>query len=215
MSLKKGDFITIDYTAKDKESNKVFDTTEEQEAKKNNIYNAKIKYKSVTICLGENQILQGIDDFLIDKDQDKEYEIEIPPEKGFGKKDPHLFKIMPAKEFKKQNIAPFPGLHVRFDELQGTIRSVSGGRIIVDFNHILAGHTLVYKIKTHKLVKEDDKKIESLLVHLDKKAKVTIKDKEAEISSSLPEPLQKYFEDKIKQLIPSIKEVKFKTPDKQ
>ena len=37
--MKKGDFITIDYTGKVKENEKIFDTTNEELAKKEEIYN--------------------------------------------------------------------------------------------------------------------------------------------------------------------------------
>jgi len=215
MALKKSDFIEIDYTAMDKESGKLFDTTREKDAKENQIFNPKAQYKPITICIGENQVLDGLDEFLINKEQDKEYEVEISPEKGFGKKDPKLFRMMPAKEFKKQKITPFPGLQVRLDNLMGTIRTVSGGRIMVDFNHPLAGHTLLYKITTHKLVKDDKQKIISFLSFITPNPEVSIKEKTAEILSPIPEPFQKHLTEKIKSLIPEIKEVKYKAPTKK
>ena len=210
MPLKKGDFIEIDYIAKDKDTSSIVDLTSEEEAKKNNIHNKNTKYKPVIICIGENQILKGIDEFLINKEANKEYEIEILPEKAFGKKDPKLMKMMPTQEFKKQNINPFPGLQVRMDNIIGTIRTVSGGRTIVDFNHPLAGHTLIYKIKVNKIVKEDDKKIKSILSPISDDVKVFVKEEVAEIDLELPDAFQKEISNKIKQLIPKIKEIKFK-----
>jgi len=211
MLLKKGDFVEIDYLATDKETGKVVDLTTEKDAKEHDLYDPKAEYHPKIICLGENQVLEGIDEFLINKESNKEYETEIPSEKAFGKKDPKLMKIMPARDFKKQKITPFPGLQVRFDELTGTVRAVSGGRIIVDFNHPLAGHTLIYKIKVHEIVKDDKKKLGSLIPP---QIKTTIKEKVAEIDMELPEPIQKQFSEKIKKLIPTIKELKFKKPTK-
>ena len=96
------------------------------------------------------------------------------------------------------------------DNIIGTIRTVSGGRTIVDFNHPLAGHTLIYKIKVNKIVKEDDKKIKSILSPISDDVKVLVKEEVAEIDLELPDAFQKEISNKIKQLIPKIKEIKFK-----
>lgn len=68
MTLKKGDFIEIEFIGKIKESHIVFDVTNEQDAKKYNLYNPKIKYSPLIICIGENNIVKGLDEFLICKE---------------------------------------------------------------------------------------------------------------------------------------------------
>src|SRR3989338_7931190 len=143
---KEKDFVEIDYVGRIKESNQIFDLTDKALAKKNNIYNENAKYGSRIICLGENQILPTIDKFLIDKEVGENYTLELKPEDSFGKKDSNLIKIVPSDILKKQKINPFPGLQIHAGGLIGTIRSVSGGRVTIDFNHPLAGKNLVYDI---------------------------------------------------------------------
>jgi len=210
MALKKGDFIEIDYIATDKEMNKIFDLTSEETAKKLGIYNKDSKYGSITICLGENQVIKGLDDSLIGKEVNKEYDIEIPPELGFGKKDPKLLRMIPLRSFKSQKINPFPGLQLNMDGMIGTVRTVSGGRTIVDFNHPLSGHNLSYHVKINRVVTNNKEKIESILSFLSKDYKVSIKERTAEITIKLPEIIQKQIEPSIKKLIPSIKKILFK-----
>ena len=45
--------------------------------------------------------------------------------------------------FKKENITTQPGLQITVDEAVGMVKTVSGGRVIVDFNHPLSGKDIV------------------------------------------------------------------------
>ena len=49
-----------------------------------------------------------------------------------------------------QTLNPIPSLPVNIDNLNGIIRTVSGGRVIVDFNHPLSGRVLSYNVKVNK-----------------------------------------------------------------
>ncbi len=212
MAIKKGDFVEIDFIGRLKETNSIFDLTNEKDAKANEVYNPKMKYGPKAICVGEGHLVKGLDEALIGKDL-KEYKIELEPEKAFGKKDPKLMKIVNTNLFIKQNIRPFPGLQVNIDNMIGIIKTVSGGRTIVDFNHPLAGHPVVYEIKILKLIKEDKEKLSAILdpaKHLFQLEITTeLKDGEATIKSKLPELLEKGFKERIKELIPSIKKLTF------
>ena len=212
MAIKKGDFIELDFIGRLKETNSIFDLTNEKDAKANEVYNPKMKYGPKSICVGEGHLVKGLDEALIGKDL-KEYKIELESEQAFGKKDPKLMKIVNTNIFLKQQIRPFPGLQVNIDNMIGIIKTVSGGRTIVDFNHPLAGHPVVYEIKILKLIKEDKEKLSALLdpaKHLFQlEINVELKDGEATIKSKLPELLEKGFKERIKELIPSIKKLTF------
>ena len=147
--VSKKDFIEIEYTGKLKEDNIVFDTTDEKVAKENNL-ETHSGYEPVIICVGQEQLLKGIDKNLEGKDIGKEYDIEIKPEDAFGNKNAKLIQLIPTAKFKKQNIQPMPGIQLNIDGMVGTIKTVSGGRTLVDFNHPLAGKELLYKIKINK-----------------------------------------------------------------
>lgn len=211
MKTKKGDFIEIDFVGKVKDSNQIFDLTLEKVAKENNIHNPKQTYKPVIICLGQNEIIKGLDEELTDKEINKQLTLEIPTERAFGKKNPKLMKLISANKFKKEKITPFPGLQLNLDGMIGTVRAVSGGRIIVDFNHPLAGKNLIYEVKINKIVKDTKEKLKSLL----KTDKITIKDNEAKADIQIPEPIQKEIEKQIKKLIPELKKITFTKPTKK
>ena len=212
--ISKGDFIEVEYTGKVKEDNFVFDTTDEKVAKDSGIHNPKASYGPTIVCIGQNQLLKGLDESLEGKELGKEYTIDLPPEKAFGKKTPQLLKLVPAAAFKKSNTNPEPGMQVEVDGQLGIIKTVTGGRVIVDFNNPLASKELEYKVKPIKVITDDAEKTKamiSLTLGLKKdKIEVSVKDNKVTVKMlKIPETFQKELEKKIKEVVPTIKELVF------
>lgn len=213
MAIKKGDFVEIDFVGRVKASNAIFDTSIEAEAKKAGMYNEKETYKPLVICVGEGHILQGIDKFVESKELG-EYELDVPAAEAFGKRDPRLIQLTTLAKFKSQNMMPMPGLQVVIDGAPAVIRSVNGGRVIIDFNHPLAGRDLHYKIKITREVTKPEEKLAGMLwvlMHI-RDAAVELKDGDAvvKIKRKLPDVLAKEFEKQAKKLISELKSVSFK-----
>lgn len=162
VNVKIGDFIELDYTAKMKSKDLVFDTTIEADAKKHGIHNPKITYKPLVIKVGQGQLVKGLDEFVIDKDAGK-YTVELEPEKAFGKKSAKLLRLVSIKEFHKNQIQPMPGLEVELDGYRGIVRTVNGGRVIVDFNHPLSSQDIIYDIEIKGIVSDPKMKVEAAL----------------------------------------------------
>ncbi|MFB5648839.1 MAG: peptidylprolyl isomerase, partial [Candidatus Nitrosomaritimum aestuariumsis] len=66
MTFDKGSLILIDYVAKVKDSDEVFDTTIEEEAKKHSIHESDVKYSPKLVSVGEVSypVLKGLDEAL-------------------------------------------------------------------------------------------------------------------------------------------------------
>lgn len=158
MTLKKGDFVTIEYTGK-LEDGGVFDTTDAKLGKELGLSG---KFAPATLCLGEGQLLKGLDMGLIGKEAGA-YTIQVPPELGFGKKNAKLLQLIPLSQFKKQNVMPQVGMEMNIDDKYGTIKTISGGRVVVDFNHPLSGHDLIYEVTVKEVVTDVKKQVEALL----------------------------------------------------
>ena len=216
MKTKNGDFIEIEYTARIKESNLVFDTTDEKIAKENHLHGKDASYKPVIICLGNKELIKGLDDFLVDKEDNNEYEIDIKAKDAFGEKDPKLLQLVNTSKFLKQNVKPYPGLQINIDNIFGTVKTVSGGRTLVDFNHPLAGKDVIYKVKINKIVVDANEKIKS---HLSKMlgGEVDFKYENSKLTIELnvPNEMQKVISDELKNAISEIKEVEFKKKEIQ
>ena len=207
--IKEKDFIEVEYTGNIVDTNEIFDTTDEKIAKSSKIFNPNVTYGPIVICIGEGHIINGLDEELKGKELGK-YTITLSPEKAFGKKNPKLLQLISQSSFKKQNISPYPGLQINLDGIMGIIRTVTPGRVIVDFNHPLAGKTLKYEIKINKKIEDEKTKLDSLLMFYTKKPKTEIKAEEAVITSSIPKQLEANLNKKITTLIPSIKKISFK-----
>ncbi|HUW48777.1 MAG TPA: peptidylprolyl isomerase, partial [Patescibacteria group bacterium] len=61
MSLKKDDFIVIEYVAKVKETGEVFDTTNEEIAKKEHLFKEGDIFESKLVAIGEGWVLKALD----------------------------------------------------------------------------------------------------------------------------------------------------------
>ncbi len=197
MKVKEKDFIEIDFTART-EQGKVFDTTQEKEAVKAGL--PKAEYKPLQICVGEGYLLKGLDKALEDKEVGKGYEITLKPEEAFGKRKSELVKIIPLKIFHEKKINPYPGLPLALDNTIATVRAVSGGRVITDFNHPLAGKKIIYKIIIRKKIEKPEEKIRILLKRYLNTEKFEIKEKKIIVETKLDMPI-KEAEKKIKELV--------------
>lgn len=210
--LKKGDFIEIVYTGRIKESGKVFDTNDKESAKREGLFSEKSKYEPIALCIGEGDVVKGLDESFEGKKAGDSYKIEVPAEKGFGKKDAKMYKLVPASVFKGE-MQPVPGMPVQFQNgASGVVKAVSGGRILVDFNHPLAGQDLVYDCKIVKHITDDGEKLKGFLrYYLGKEGEVEVKEGKAviKITPEVPEMIQKTIIDNAKKRIPSLKEIEF------
>ena len=200
--LKENDFISVSFTGT-LETGEVFDTTSKKVAQENNIYNDKAEYGPLIICLGQGQMLKGLEERLVGKEPG-EFTFNLSPDEAFGKKNAKLVVMIPASKFKDQKIKPIPGLQINMDGSLGTVKMVSGGRVIVDFNHPLAGKNLNYNIKVERVLEDEKEKVESVFKFVFGLKEITItKEKdsyEVEMKTQMPEELQKLMVDKIKEL---------------
>jgi peptidylprolyl isomerase len=65
MTLQKGDFILIDYVAKIKETNEVFDTTKDEVAKKEHLHKEGEINEPKLVVVGEGWVLKALDDAIL------------------------------------------------------------------------------------------------------------------------------------------------------
>lgn len=161
--FKKGDFILIDYVAKVDETGQIIDLTLEEVAKKEKVYRSDGAYEPKLVVLGEGWFLRGLEEGLEQADVGMEKVIAIPPEKAFGVRDPAKVRTISARELTRKGITPRVGAQIELDGQPAVIRSMGGGRAVADFNHPLAGKTIIYQVKVLELIKEDVEKILNLI----------------------------------------------------
>ncbi|WP_461867023.1 FKBP-type peptidyl-prolyl cis-trans isomerase [Thermococcus sp.] len=168
MKVKRGDVIRLHYTGKIKETGEIFDTTFEEVAKDAGIYSEKGIYGPVPIAVGAGHVIKGLDEQLEGLEVGKKYELLVPPEKGFGRRDPKLIKTFTLGQFRRQGLYPFPGMDIEVTteggkKLKGRVLSVSSGRVRVDFNHPYAGKTLLYEVEILEKIDDPIEKVKGLI----------------------------------------------------
>lgn len=158
--INKNDFIEIEFTGRDPNNN-IFDTTNPKEAQEVGLQNPEF-IKPLIVSVGNQMLLKGMDEELEGKEINKEYSINLSPEKAFGKRNPSLIKTYSLSHFTKQNINPYQGMAVQLDNIIARVISVSGGRVTIDFNNPLAGKLVSYNFKITKKITDDKEKINAL-----------------------------------------------------
>lgn len=177
MTIQKGDFIRVSYTGKNED--RVFDTTDEEIAKANEIYNEKGKYGGDVIIVGAGHTVAGLDEDLVGKDVGYSGSVTMPPEKAFGIRNPELVETVPITKFEQR---PQVGMPVLVDGRQGIVIRAIGRMATVDFNRFLAGQTVTYDYEIKEKIEDNEGKVKGLLgLYIGKEFSVEIKDSIANV----------------------------------
>ncbi len=172
MSIQKGNFIKVSYSGKNDDC--IFDTTDEEIAKANGIYNEKGKYGGDIIIVGAGHTVAGLDEDFEGKDAGYKGSVIIPPEKAFGHRNPELIESILITRFKDR---PNVGMPVQVDGRAGIVIRVMGRTAQVDFNRFLAGQTVTYDYEIKEIVEDTESKIKGLLgLYIGKEFSIRIND---------------------------------------
>lgn len=162
MPFNKGDFILIEYTVRVKDTGALVDTTDAELAKRENMYDPNKLYGPVLIVLGKNWLNPHVEEQIMSMNENEEKEIELPPGKAYGERDPSKVKVFSLREFQRRGYSVSVGDVVEIGGVRGIVKQINGGRVVVDFNHPLAGKTLIYKVRVVKKLEEFTEKAKYL-----------------------------------------------------
>lgn len=215
--MKSGDFVSIDYVGRVKDTGEIFDATMEEAAKKEGVYNPKVSYRPIDVVVDANFIIKGLDDALKEMKVGERKTIVIEPKDAFGERNPEYVRPVPMSNFKNENIDPTPGSWVTINGVRGKILSADGGRIRIDFNHPLAGKKLEYDIQVVGLVEGPENQMKSVVSYITglehEKVHASVKAKEADvkidIKQDLPAQMKKRIADLAIKWVPGVEKVRF------
>ena len=163
MTFDKGSLILVDYTAKVKGSDDIFETTIEDEAKKHSIHDPDVKYQPKLVSVGESWVLKGFDEALANTKVGDKLTVEVAPDKGFGERDSGKVRMIPLRKLGEDAEKVSVGDTIDIDNKTGIIRYIGSGRVQVDYNHRFAGKTILYDVNVLKSLDSDDDKILGIL----------------------------------------------------
>lgn len=100
---------------------------------------------------GEGKLLPGLAKGIEGMKVGEEKTIELKPADAYGQSNPLAFQEIPASSLPAE-IKPQVGMILEANDKNGRsfparIAEIKGDKIVMDFNHPLAGKTLVFKVK--------------------------------------------------------------------
>lgn len=220
MTFNKGSLILVDYTAKVKDTDEVFETTIEAEAKKHSIHDANIKYQPKLVSVGESWVIKGLDEALANSKVGDKTSVEVTPDKGFGERDSGKVRMIALRKLGEDADKVSVGDTVEIDQKTGIIRFIGSGRVQVDYNHRFAGKTILYDVNVLKALETDDEKINGMLKrHLPvDDSKLVFKKTGTSLDISIPEELfrsdglqvmKHFIQSDIFKFIPTLEKINF------
>lgn len=175
--IKEKDFVLIELEGRDEKGN-IFDSTRGEIAKR-----LHKKEKPLLLVFGRAVMIPGLKKMIEKMREGEEKEAVLEPDEAFGKRRKNLIKVMPLRDFAKFGVDAKSGTTVHMDtnagRIYGVVKSSAGGRVMVDFNHPLAGKKVRYKIKVLKIATKPEKKLNFLLDDFGLDADVKIDGKKA------------------------------------
>lgn len=153
MHIEKNRVVTLHYTLRD-EQGTVIDSSSGR---------APLSYLH-----GKNNLIPGLEEALSGKSAGDEFDVTVPPERGYGRRDDRLVQIVPRSRF-AENLELTPGMQVRASGPQGarmvTVVRVERDLVTVDANHPLAGRTLYFSVAVTEVRKATHEEVSHGHVH--------------------------------------------------
>ena len=222
MTFNKGSLILIDYTAKVKDSEEIFDTTIEEDAKKHSIHESNIKYQPKLVSIGEVSypVLKGLDEALAKTTVGDKLTVEVTPDKGFGERDSGKVRMIPIRKLGEDAEKVSVGDTIEVDNKRGIIRFIGSGRVQIDYNHRYAGKTILYDVNVVKSLDSPHDKVDGILKNRLplEDSKITFELKDKEVNITIPEEILRadglqimkhFIQLDIFKFVPSLEKVNF------
>jgi peptidyl-prolyl cis-trans isomerase B (cyclophilin B) len=147
MAIKEGDTVKVEYVGRYDDGD-VFDSSREEVAVEAEIAHPNREYEPLEFEVGAGEVVQGFDEGVVGMEEGEDKEITVPPEKGYGERSEENVVEYEREEFRESlGEEPEVGMHIHTEEAHGDIVEVEGDTVVVDFNHELAGETLVFEIE--------------------------------------------------------------------
>jgi len=141
MGAKRGDRVLFHYVAR-LEDGRVVDTSREEIAKAHGIHVTGREYGPIEIVLGRGEVIPGLEEALLGMEPGERKRVVLPPEKAYGPSRSELLVKVPAEGIEAEE-----GMYVLTEWGPARVVAVEGHAVVLDFNHPLAGRTLIFDVE--------------------------------------------------------------------
>jgi len=169
--VEEGDFVLLKMTARTQKG-KIFRVSTEEDAIKAGIYEEeKAKqgyYTPEFIIVGKSGFLnEGLTDTIKEMNYFEKKSVRIPPTKAFGKRDPQKIERIGIAKFRKLNEGKNPEYGQDFTNKKGqrgVVSNIMQGKVIIDYNHPLAGQSIDYNLEIIDKIEGFNEKVEYFVI---------------------------------------------------
>lgn len=136
----------MDYCIKDLTQDKIIETNIQAKAKQS--YEVVFFKETKAVFEGIHSTFPKVEDALKSMKENEEKILVLEPKEAYGVRSKEAIRVVSTNTFTQNQIRPVVGLTIQADNnLMGIIKSVSGGRVLVDFNSIYADHKIEFYLK--------------------------------------------------------------------
>lgn len=129
------------------EDGTVFDTNIQAEAEKANVYSPDRKYEPLPFVVGNGDMIQWFDEWVVGMKVWETKQLVLPPEKAYGQPDdPRYQTTLNSQIFSLAGIVPKVGESYDLGGQRATVKEITWSGVLVSFAPELAGKTLVFKV---------------------------------------------------------------------
>lgn len=148
--IHEGSTVGIDYEGRT--NGKLFDTSKEDIAKAEGIYQQEREYIPLHVTVGDKMLIKGFEDALIDMEEGQEKIVNIEAKDAYGEPREDLIKKFKKDPERDKDLQEGMLILVNVEgrQVPAQVKEVSD-EITIDFNHPLAGKNLTFKIKVIKI----------------------------------------------------------------
>jgi peptidylprolyl isomerase len=169
--VEEGDFVLLKMTARTQKG-KVFRVSSVEDAKIAGIYEEEKAtqgyYTPEFVIVGKSGFLnEGLTETLKDLNFFEKKSVRIPPTKAFGKREPQKIERIGIAKFRKLNDGKNPEYGQDFTNKKGqrgVVTNIIQGKVVLDYNHPLAGQSIDYNLEIVDRIDEFSDKIEYFMI---------------------------------------------------
>ena len=143
--VKEGDYVTVDYIG-ELEDGTLFDTSIEDAAIEGEIYNRNREYTPLGFTVGAGQMIAGFDSGVVGMAVGEEKTLTLSPEEAYGEYSEERIQTVSLEELESVGISPAVGDKLSTPQGIVTVTNVTDTEVKLDYNHDLAGKTLIFKV---------------------------------------------------------------------
>ena len=149
MPIEEGDRVRLDYVGRF-EDGTVFATSRPAVAEEHGLLPpGEADPAPLSFTVGAAEVIDGLESAVVGMAAGAEATVRVPPDEAYGEHDPDRVREYDPEAFEAMvGEPPEIGTHVEAkNDLHGDVTAVTDESVQVDFNHELAGRTLVFDVE--------------------------------------------------------------------